>query len=74
VVWTVRLFAYLKDGRGESVEVEAAPTTGAVLAALNAQGIPTQACRLAVNHSFATGDQPLASGDELALIPPVSGG
>lgn len=74
VVWTVRLFAYLKNGRGECVEVEALPTSTAVLEALRAHGIPTEACRLAVNHAFVQGEQPLAPGDELALIPPVSGG
>ncbi|MFO0972280.1 MAG: MoaD/ThiS family protein [Phycisphaerae bacterium] len=30
--------------------------------------------RFAVNRSFATGDRPLADGDVVALIPPVSGG
>lgn len=74
MVWTVRLFAYLKDGRGESVEVEAGPTASEVMAALGAKGLPTAACRLAVNHGFAEDDQRLEPGDELALIPPVSGG
>jgi molybdopterin converting factor small subunit len=32
------------------------------------------ACRLAVNQRFATDAQPIAAGDELALIPPVAGG
>ena len=29
---------------------------------------------LAVNQAFATPDTPLAEGDEVALMPPVSGG
>ena len=32
------------------------------------------AVRVAVNREFASPSQPLAEGDELALIPPVSGG
>jgi len=31
-------------------------------------------CALAVNRSYAERDTPLADGDELALLPPVSGG
>ena len=30
--------------------------------------------RLAVNHEFAAADQPIATGDEVALIGMVSGG
>ena len=30
--------------------------------------------RVAVNREFVSAEMPLASGDELALIPPVSGG
>ena len=29
---------------------------------------------MAVNHDYAAGETPLGAGDELALIPPVSGG
>lgn len=74
MVWTVRLFAYLKDGRGDAVQVEAEPSAGAVLEALRAQGLPVGSCRLAVNHAFASATLALQAGDELALIPPVSGG
>ena len=31
-------------------------------------------CRVAVNHEFADDSQLLQASDELALIPPVSGG
>jgi len=29
---------------------------------------------IAVNESYATADEPLQDGDELAFIPPVAGG
>jgi len=32
------------------------------------------ACRLAVNQRFAVDGEPVAPGDEVALIPPVAGG
>jgi molybdopterin converting factor subunit 1 len=31
-------------------------------------------CAVAVNHEYATDDTPLSPGDEVAIIPPVSGG
>ena len=31
-------------------------------------------CAVAVNHEYATDDTPLLPGDEVAVIPPVSGG
>lgn len=30
--------------------------------------------RVAINQAFATADTPLADGDELAFLPPISGG
>lgn len=36
------------------------------------RALPTM--RLAVNQSFVTDDHVLCAGDEVALIPPVSGG
>jgi molybdopterin converting factor small subunit len=36
-------------------------------------GLPTEAL-VAVNQAFAGPDTPLADGDEVALMPPVSGG
>lgn len=35
---------------------------------------PIRHMRVAVNHEFVEPDRPLRDGDELALIPPVSGG
>ncbi|MFZ0409837.1 MAG: MoaD/ThiS family protein [Cyanobium sp.] len=33
-----------------------------------------QGLRVAVNHSFTSPDQPLQPGDEVAFLPPISGG
>jgi molybdopterin synthase sulfur carrier subunit len=30
--------------------------------------------RVAINQQFASADTPLADGDELAFLPPISGG
>jgi molybdopterin synthase catalytic subunit len=78
----VRLFAILREraGRGE-VEVELAE--GATVAeAIEAVGslpglgdvVGRLPVRMAVNRDYATAETRLAAGDELALIPPVSGG
>jgi molybdopterin synthase catalytic subunit len=73
---TVRLFAALRDRAG-AAEVELELPEGAVvrdaLAQMSAiaQDIPVV---MAVNLEYAAADAPLHAGDELALIPPVSGG
>lgn len=72
----VRLFAVLRERAGaEEVELEL-PEGALVRDALDhmdalARGVPVL---MAVNRSYAGGDAPLHAGDELALIPPVSGG
>jgi molybdopterin converting factor subunit 1 len=72
----VRLFAGLRERAG-AAQLELELPDGAVvgdalerLAAL-AEGIRVVA---AVNHEYADEASPLHAGDELALIPPVSGG
>ena len=72
--WRIRLFAYLREDHGETIEVSAEPTVNGIFAALSQRGINIKAARLAVNQEFATKDQAIFAGDELALIPPVSGG
>lgn len=72
--WKIKLFAYLRERHGETVSIEADATVGDVLDALTAAGIGGDYCRLAVNKAFAVRDLVLVEGDELALIPPVSGG
>lgn len=72
----VRLFAGLRERAGAR-ELELVLPEGARVAdALSAmasltRGVPVL---MAVNREYADGDALLASGDELALIPPVSGG
>ena len=78
---TVRLFAILRERAGaESVEIELAEgaTADDALQALRAQPgldlLERLPVRLAVNREYVDGQRVLASGDELAAIPPVSGG
>jgi molybdopterin converting factor subunit 1 len=78
---TVLLFAKLRDAAGsEAVAVEL--PAGATVADLRrrlADSYPGLAGLLersavAVNHDFADSTRPLRPGDEVAVIPPVSGG
>ncbi|HYV16979.1 MAG TPA: molybdenum cofactor biosynthesis protein MoaE [Conexibacter sp.] len=72
----IRLFAMLRERAGTS-ELELELPDGAcvrdALAAVEelAGGLPLV---MAVNRQYADADAPLAPGDELALIPPISGG
>ena len=73
---TVRLFAMLRERAGASevtVELPEGALVRDALAALDglADGMPLV---MAVNREYAPEDAPLGAGDELALIPPVSGG
>jgi molybdopterin converting factor subunit 1 len=73
---SVRLFAGLRERAGRS-ELELELPDGArvsdALAAVGdlAAGLPLV---MAVNREYAAPEHPLSAGDELALIPPVSGG
>jgi molybdopterin synthase catalytic subunit len=70
---TVRLFAGLRERAGWARrEVEAA-TVGDIWQALELGDEPG-GLLYAVNKEYATPDRVLADGDEVALIPPVSGG
>lgn len=73
---TVRLFAQLRERAGASELSIELPEGARVQDAIDelgglAAGLPVV---MAVNREYADGDAPLAPGDELALIPPVSGG
>jgi molybdopterin synthase catalytic subunit len=70
---TVRLFAGLRERAGWSQREVDAATVGEVWAALDLGDEPG-GLLYAVNKEYATPDRALADGDEVALIPPVSGG
>ena len=77
----VRAFAALREVLGsEDLEVELAPET--TVATLWEQFVDanhrlepfTDSLNFAVNHNFVSRDQKLHPGDEVAFLPPVSGG
>jgi molybdopterin synthase catalytic subunit/molybdopterin converting factor small subunit len=69
----VRLFAGLRERAGWSEREVDAPTVGDVWGALELGDEPA-GLLYAVNKTYAERDRALADGDEVALIPPVSGG
>jgi molybdopterin converting factor subunit 1 len=77
----VRYFASIREAIGVSSEVRDIPdqsTTGNLVDAIAADhpiidGM-RRTSRIMVNHEYAERDRPLQNGDEVALIPPVSGG
>jgi MoaE-MoaD fusion protein len=73
---TVRLFAMLRERAGSgslTLDLPEGARVRDALASLEglAEGIPLV---MAVNREYASEEQVLDAGDELALIPPVSGG
>lgn len=82
----VRLFAGLRETVGWSeTQVELGPAAASALATrptpaqlwrqLGLQpGDPPAGIRVAINQQFASWDTPLSGGDELAFLPPISGG
>ena len=86
-VTTIHLvyLARLREAFGRADEDMAlmvpAPTVAVVLAMLRARGgvwaeelARGRALRVALNHTVTNGDAPLRNGDEMALLPPVTGG
>ena len=85
----IRLFASLRDAAGWSDRSVQAPGDATPLhlwqqlelAAVwpgdaghgGGTGLP-EGLRVAINQAFAAADTPLADGDELAFLPPISGG
>ena len=70
----VRLFAGLRERAGWSErELDGAATVGDVWPALGLGEEPA-GLLYAVNKEYADQDRRLADGDEVAVIPPVSGG
>jgi molybdopterin synthase catalytic subunit len=77
---SVRLFAGLRERAGsERVDVEL-PDGARVadlleaLAATPVGALRPGQCVVAINREYARADEPIGAGDEVALIPPVSGG
>jgi molybdopterin synthase catalytic subunit len=79
---SVRLFAILRERAGQdriALELDPGATVDDALAALArepglAEPLDRMGVAMAVNRDYASGDTELHAGDELALIPPVSGG
>src|SRR5918992_3307612 len=80
MVVSVRLFAGLRERAGTDrleVELPDGARVADVLAAM--AGTPVgelrpRECVVAVNREYAAADAPVRAGDEVALVPPVSGG
>jgi molybdopterin converting factor subunit 1 len=77
---TVQLFASYAESFGEQtleVQIDDGATVRDLLGRLRllpgAETLP-ESPRVAVNRKFASADQPVHPGDEIALIPPVAGG
>lgn len=78
---TIRFFALLKDRAGTDRLELNLPDKSTIATAVEQlrQSLPTLAENLnhiafALNRSYTQSNTPLQDGDELALIPPVSGG
>ena len=77
----IRLFAAFREAVGQSEltrDVPDAATAGQIVAQLRAEfpglGPTVENAMLAANQDYVGPDFRLQEGDELALIPPVSGG
>ena len=74
MVVTVRLFAGLRERAGrDRVDVEL-PEGALVSDLLEAMDVAPRSCVVAINREYATESEPVRAGDEVALVPPVSGG
>ncbi len=81
LIVTVTLFAALREAAGES-PIHLSPPPGARVGSLwpmLVERFPDLAphgafVAFAVNHAYVKPDHPLRDGDEVALLPPVSGG
>jgi molybdopterin synthase catalytic subunit len=73
----VRLFAALREQAGASereLELPDGASAGDAWAAIPELGAEPAGLLYALNREYVNRESPLADGDELALIPPVSGG
>lgn len=75
----LRLFAAIREAAGTSSVILPGATVGDVIAAATVRFGPAFAdhvavCRVWVNGEPAEPDDPVTDTDEVALLPPVSGG
>lgn len=78
----VRLFAVLRESAGSGrvgIELSEPASVSDALIALSAvdglgDALAKMPVTMAVNRDYASPETPLSEGDELALVPPVSGG
>jgi len=75
----VRLFASMREAAGRSHDEVPGATVADVLDAAVERygpdfGARLQQCRVWVNGEPVDGDSPVGDADELAVLPPVSGG
>jgi molybdopterin converting factor small subunit len=75
----LRLFAQAREAAGTGRDVVAGATVDEVLTAARARYAASFAdllpnCRVWVNGEPAHGDDPVGDDDEVAVLPPVSGG
>jgi sulfur-carrier protein len=78
---TVKLFAAYQEAYGQTeLEMEVGPDTsvGTIGDRIRAPHPSLQALasitRYGINHAFVDAQTPVTDGDEIVLIPPVSGG
>ena len=76
---TLRLFAHVREAAGTGRDEVPGDTVEQVLAAAadrygEAFAEQLQICRVWLNGEPVTGAEPVADGDEVAVLPPVSGG
>jgi molybdopterin synthase sulfur carrier subunit len=77
--YRILYFASLRDAAGRDVESVASDTNDARVLYAQRQrehgfALSAERLRVAVNGEFAAWNRPLADGDEIAFLPPVSGG
>jgi MoaE-MoaD fusion protein len=71
---SVRLFAGLRERAGaDRVEIEL-PDGATVADLMAAMELEPRSCIVALNREYATADAVVGADDEVALVPPVSGG
>lgn len=73
----VRFFASLRERLGrteEEVAFESGDTAGRIWAKVTGEAALPSHILIAVNQQYATEDSVVADGDEVAFLPPITGG